>query len=67
MDENRSIISFHFWNRNIPQYAGTCTANLVLFGLEITELQMGIKSYFVLRVVRAHLVFLGHTTHYHVS
>ena len=31
-------------------YAGTCTENLVLFGLEITQLQMGIKSYFALCV-----------------
>ena len=34
----------------LSQYAGICTVNLVLFGLETTELWTHVKSYFVLRV-----------------
>ena len=34
----------------LSRYAGTCTANLVLFGQETTELRMRIKSHFVLRI-----------------
>jgi len=48
------------------RYAGTCTAILLLFGQETTELRMCVKSYFVLRVnvVCARPDFLGRTTHY---
>ena len=34
----------------LSQYASTCTANLVLFGLETTELQMRVKSHFVFHI-----------------
>ena len=34
----------------LSQYAGTCTANLVLFGPETTELRTHVKLYFVLHV-----------------
>ena len=36
--------------RSFPWYASTCTVNSVLLGLDITELQMGIKAYFVYHV-----------------
>ena len=47
-------------------YAGTCTVNLVLFGQETMELQMCVKSYFLLRVniltLCAHAPSARHTT-----
>ena len=47
------------------------TVNLILFGWDITEIRMCENRNFVLPVniltLLAHTVFLGHTTHYHVS
>ena len=51
-------------------YAGTCTANLVLFGQETTELWTCVKSYFVLHVniltLCAHTLFSWAARHTNV-
>ena len=39
-----------FNSNNLGEFNVACTANLVLLGQEITELQMGIKFYFGLYV-----------------
>ena len=68
ISEMAGTIYFRSGRCSVP-ICRACTANLVLFGQETTELRTRLKSYFVFRthVVCAHPVFWGCTTHYRVS